>query len=53
MPASFPAVSLGRDEGRGGGARAPAFKGVVGLLGGGTGERDGESEKGRGHMTSA
>lgn len=33
---SFPVGSLGLEEGRGGGTRAPAVNGVVGLFGAGT-----------------
>lgn len=36
IPVSFPVGSLGLEEGRGGGTRAPAVNGVVGLFGAGT-----------------
>ena len=36
IPVSFPVGSLGLEEGRGGGTRAPAVRGVVGLFGTGT-----------------
>lgn len=39
IPVSFPVGSLGLEEGRGGGTRAPAVNGVVGLFGTGTKER--------------
>lgn len=33
IPVSFPVGSFGLEEGRGGGTRAPAVSGVVGLFG--------------------
>lgn len=36
IPVSFPVGSLGLEEGRGGGTRAPAVNGVVGRFGTGT-----------------
>lgn len=39
IPVSFPVGSLGLEEGRGGGISAPAVRGVVGLFGGGTAEK--------------
>lgn len=33
IPVSFPVDSLGREDGRGGGTRAPAVRGVVGRFG--------------------
>lgn len=40
IPVSFPVGSLGREEGRGGGTRAPAARGVVGRFGTGTAQRN-------------
>lgn len=39
IPVSFPVGSLGLEEGRGGGTRAPAVNGVAGLFGAGTTHR--------------
>lgn len=36
IPVSFPVGSLGLEDGRGGGTRAPAARGVVGRFGAGT-----------------
>lgn len=40
IPVSFPVGSLGLEEGRGGGTRAPAVSGVVGRFGTGTTQRN-------------
>ena len=40
IPVSFPVGSLGLEEGRGGGTRAPAVSGVVGRFGTGTTPRN-------------
>lgn len=45
IPVSFPVGSLGLEEGRGGGTRAPAVSGVVGRFGTGTVVDDTEEEE--------